>query len=154
WDLSSATCDNGSPITNIDISGGDTVTCTFTNTKRGQIIVTEDSVPNNPQDFSFTAGGGLSPTSFNLDDDSDATLSNTQTFDDLEVRSGYSISETTPSGWDVRAASCDNGSPVSNIEVAPGQTVTCTFENAMHGQVVVREDSIPDSAQDFSFVAN
>ena len=80
WDQTGATCDDGSPIANISISAGETVTCTFTNRKRGQIVVVKDAQPNDPQDFAFTAGGGLSPASFQLDDDADATLSNTRTF--------------------------------------------------------------------------
>ena len=51
-------------------------------------------MPNDAQDFAFTAGGGLSPTSFSLDDDGDGTLSNTRTFDDLNAASGYSLAES------------------------------------------------------------
>ena len=36
-----------------------------------------------PNTLSFTAGGGLSPTSFQLDDDANGTLSNTRTFADV-----------------------------------------------------------------------
>ena len=59
--------------------------------------------PTHPQDFSFTAGGGLSPTSFSLDDDADGTLSNTRTFTDVSAQSGYSLAETVPGGWDQSA---------------------------------------------------
>jgi Tol biopolymer transport system component/agmatine/peptidylarginine deiminase len=153
WDLSSATCSDGSPIANIDVAPAETVTCTFTNRKRGQVVVVEDSQPNDPQDFSFTAGGGLSPTSFQLDDDADGTLSNTRTFASVTAQSGYSLSETVPSGWDLLSSSCDDGSPISSIDVAPAETVTCTFTNRKRGQVVVVEDSLPNDAQDFSFTA-
>jgi hypothetical protein len=96
----------------------------------GTIVVQKDAVPNDAQDFDFTAGGGLSPTSFQLDDDSDPTLSNTQTFTNLSPGSGYSVSETVPSGWDQQSATCDDGSPVSDVSVSAGETVTCTFTNA------------------------
>ena len=56
WDQTSATCSDGSPITNINVSADETVTCTFSNRKRGQINVVEDSVPNDAQDFAFTIG--------------------------------------------------------------------------------------------------
>ena len=91
WDQTSATCDDGSPVSNIDVAAGENVTCTFTNRKRGSVVVVEDSSPNDPQDFSFTAGGGLSPASFPLDDDADGTLSNTRTFDDVPAGGGYSV---------------------------------------------------------------
>ncbi len=45
WDLTSATCSDGSPITAIDLDAGETVTCTFTNTKRGHILVDKVTVP-------------------------------------------------------------------------------------------------------------
>ena len=153
WDLASATCDDGSSVSNIGVSAGETVTCTFTNHKRGQIVVVKDATPDDPQDFSFTAGGGLSPTSFSLDDDADATLSNTRTFADVPAGNGYSLSETVPGGWDQTAATCDDGSPVSNIDVAPGETVTCTFANRKRGSIVVVKDAQPNDAQDFAFTA-
>ena len=54
-------------------------------------MAVKDAVPNDPQDFSFTAGGGLSPSAFSLDDDADGTLSNTRTFTGLLSGSGYSL---------------------------------------------------------------
>jgi hypothetical protein len=95
----------------------------------GTVTVVLDSVPDDAQDFSFTAGGGLSPSSFQLDDDSDGTLSNIRTFGNLAPGSGYSVSQTLPSGWSPVSASCDDGSPVSNLDLAAGETVTCTFVN-------------------------
>jgi hypothetical protein len=100
----------------------------------GTIVVKKDAVPDDPQDFDFTAGGGLTPASFTLDDDSDSTLSNTQTFGNVPPGSGYSITEATTTGWDQQSATCDDGSPPSAIDVSAGETVTCTFTNTkIHG---------------------
>jgi prealbumin domain-containing protein len=153
WDLTNSSCDDGSAISAIDISPGENVTCTFSNRKRGKIVVTEDAQPNDPQDFSFTAGGGLSPASFQLDDDSDGTLSNSRAFNDLAPGSGYSIAQTLPSGWDLGSATCDDGSPPANVDVAAGETVTCTFTNVKRGKVVVVKNAVPNDPQDFSFSA-
>ena len=150
WVLANASCDEGSPVGNITISPGEVITCTFTNLKRGQIVVVKDAQPNDAQDFSFTAGGGLSPTSFQLDDDSNGTLSNTRTFTNIAPGSGYSVAETVPSGWDQSSATCSDGSPISNVSVAAAETVTCTFTNYKRGQVVIVQDSIPNDQQDFS----
>ena len=73
---------------------GEDVTCTFANRKRGTVVVVKDAQPDAPRDFAFTAGGGLSPTSFLLDDDSDGTLSNTRTFADVTPGAGYSLAES------------------------------------------------------------
>jgi hypothetical protein len=151
WDQSSATCDDGSPVSNINLSAGETVTCTFVNKRRGQIVIVKDAVPNNGQDFTFTAGGGLSPTSFTLDDDNNPQLTNTRTFTNLVSRNGYSVAETEPAGWSQASATCSNGSPVSNIDVGPGQTVTCTFVNQRDGSLTIVKDAQPNDAQNFDF---
>jgi hypothetical protein len=153
WDQTSATCNDGSPVSNISVSHNETVTCTFTNRKRGRIVVVKNATPDDPQDFAFTAGGGLSPSSFSLDDDNDGTLSNTRTFNDVVPAGGYSLAESVPSGWDQTAATCDDGSPISNINVAAGETVTCTFANRKRGQIVAVKDATPDDSQNFSFSA-
>jgi hypothetical protein len=108
------------------------VICTYTNTKKGKIIVVKDAVPNDPANFTFTAGGGLSPTSFQLDDDSDPALSNTRSFDNLTPGNTYSLSEANPAslGFYLARVSCDDGSPPSAIDVQAGETVTCTFVNS------------------------
>ncbi|HEX6701903.1 MAG TPA: hypothetical protein VF101_14345 [Gaiellaceae bacterium] len=134
WDLTSATCDDGSPVSKIDVSAGETVTCTFTNRLRGKIIIKKVTNPNpDPSDtsFSFSAGGGLAPSSFSLKNGQQ------QTFSDVVPKNGYSASETVPSGWDLTSKTCDDGSPVSNIDVAPGETVTCTFTNTARGKAKV-----------------
>ena len=153
WDLASSTCSDGSPITNINVAAGEVITCTFTNNKRGSITVVKDATPDDAQDFAFTAGGGLSPTSFSLDDDANATLSNTRQFTNLVPGSGFSLSETVPSGWDQTSAICSDGSTVTNISISAGENVTCTFSNRKRGQIVVVKDATPDDAQDFDFTA-
>jgi hypothetical protein len=157
WDQLSATCSDGSPVSNIDVSENENVTCTFKNQKRGRIVVVQDTQPDDPQDFAYTAGGGLSPSSFTLDDDGDNGngVSNTQTFDNVVPGSGYSVTQTTPAGWGAPAVTCSDGSDPSNIDVAPGETVTCTFANLSDnaGRIVVTKDAQPDSQQAFAFTA-
>ena len=98
------------------------MTCTFTNRKRGQIVVVKDAQPDDPQDFAFTAGGGLSPASFQLDDDgNDANaLPSSRTFTNLVAGLRYSVAETTPPGG-TDVATCSDGSPPSNIDVSRGR---------------------------------
>ena len=47
----------------------------------------------------------------------------------------YSVSEIVPAGWDLTSATCDDGSPISDINVSPGETVTCTFTNTKRGSI-------------------
>ena len=97
--------------------------------------------------FGFTAGGGLSPASFSLKN------GGSRTFADLAPQAGYSVAETTPAGWDSTGV-CSDGSPVSNIDVGPGETVTCTFTNTKRGSVTLKKttNGVVDPCKDIVFV--
>src|ERR671937_476769 len=152
WDLTSSTCDDGSPFSNISVSAGETVTCTFTDRKRGSIIVKKVTDPSpNPSDTSFSFSAvNLSPSSFSLKNGQQ------QTFSDVAPGNGYSVAETVPSGWSLTSSTCDDGSPVSNIDVGPGETVTCTFTDRKSGTIIVKKVTNPSpdpSDTSFSFSA-
>ncbi len=126
WKLSAATCSDGSPVSNIDVDAGETVTCTFTNTQLGTLVVRKvtDPTPDlSNTTFSFTADAPLTPGEFTL------KSGQSQTFTGLVPQSGYRIRETTATGWNLTGSSCSNGSATANIRVDPGATVTCTFRN-------------------------
>ncbi len=122
---------NGSTAT-ASVATGTTATngtCNFHNAQQtGSITIVKDAVPNDAQDFSFIAGGGLSPTTFSLDDDSDPTLSNTKVFSNLSAGT-YSVSEAGVTGWTSDGGVCNDESPVSAISLQAGENVTCTFTN-------------------------
>jgi len=139
WTQTSATCTNGTPSA-IIVTPNQTTTCTFTNTKKGHIIVVKDASPNDAQDFSFTnnfANGN--PASFSLDDDSDGTLPNSR---DFEVIPGtYNLSESSVTAWFQTSAICSDGSPITAVAVSAGETVTCTFRNAEAGFIRVTKNT-------------
>ena len=130
-ELAWAWSDQGSTLDNFEIGPGDPALASF-ELPSGRLTVVQDSTPDHSQDFGFAAGGGISPTSFSLDDDSDATLPGTRGFD-LVPGSGYSLSQTIPAGWQQTSASCDDGSPVDNIDVDANEHVTCTFSDVAAG---------------------
>ena len=133
WDLTSSACtssigDTETPGT-IELDAGETVTCTFTNTKRGHIIVDKVTSPGgSSQSFSFDANGGSSPAY------ADFSLTDAATPNDQVLKPGaYSVTETVPSGWTLTSSTCtssiaDTETP-GNIELDAGETVTCTFNN-------------------------
>ncbi|MDZ4229756.1 MAG: SdrD B-like domain-containing protein, partial [Candidatus Veblenbacteria bacterium] len=97
--------------------------------QKGQIIVKKVTVPTGEaQSFNFNASYGH----FSLSDGQ-------------EINSGlldpgvYSVTEIVPAGWELASATCDDGSPVSAIELAANETVTCTFANnkltPQHGSI-------------------
>ena len=155
WEQASANCDDGSQVSNISLSLGETVNCHFHFRKLGKIVVVQESQPDGePQDFSYTAGGGLSPASFTLDDDTNATLPNTQTYSDLQPGSSYSVMQpSTPAGWNAAQVTCSDGSSPSAIDVSYGETVTCTFANRLvdSGTITVKLDRQPDASDYFAY---
>jgi hypothetical protein len=123
WDLTSATCDDGSPVTNIAVSTGETVTCTFTNTGRADLHIVKDA-ERGGVDFDFTADSPLSPATFSLQD------GDTQDF--LNLAPGtYGVAELVPEGWDLDSATCDNGDEPDEVTLGAGDDVTCTFVNSV-----------------------
>ena len=102
------------------MSDTEVVTCTFTNIRRGRIVVVQDSLPDDPQDFDYTAGGGLTPSTFQLDDDGDNSnaLSNTQAFDDVVPGSGYSVADDA-GGLGAPDITCSDGSPAGTSTLRP-----------------------------------
>lgn len=127
WDLSSAVCSDQSNPNTISLSAGETVTCTFTNTKRGHLIVQKTTIPANDEDsFSILATGSGSITGGGAGTISDDTDKN------YEVTPGtYSVSETVPGNWDQTGNTC------TDVAVGAGETKTCEITNTKRGNVTV-----------------
>ena len=151
--------DNGNGTGSITLAAGADVTCTITNRRRGSILIIKDAVPNSPDNFTFTITGGLTPSPFNLDDDADGALSNTQSFSSLGTFTSYTVTEAVQAGWVVTGISCNgdnNGSTdktarTATINLDPGENVTCTFTNKVPGTITIVKDAIPNGPTDFSF---
>ena len=144
WDLTSATCDDGSDPDTIDLASGETVTCTFTNAKRGSITV--EKVAN--------GGDGTFDFTGDLGDFSLTTVSGiaSRTFGDL-LPDTYAISETVPDGWNLTSAICTGGQFPSAVDLAPGANIKCGFLNTRipTGTIVVEKQAVGgDDGFDFT----
>jgi len=107
---------------------GGTVIVDFGRPSTGRIVVVKRTSPaGSTQSFDFTRNWGAG---FSLRDE--------EPFDSgpIAAGSGYSVGESLPlpEGWIQTGANCSDGSPVTNIDVSPGETVTCTFTNQQGGQ--------------------
>jgi hypothetical protein len=129
WNLTDATCDDGSDPLAIDLAAGETVTCTFTNTQQGNIIVEKVTDPT----------GSLQTFEFDTDYGSNFFLADGGSNDSGGLDPGtYAVAEINiPSDWDLTDATCDDGSLPSAIDLAAGETVTCTFTNTQDGRVEI-----------------
>jgi hypothetical protein len=97
--------------------------------------------------FGFTATGGISPASFALKNGETATF--------ISVAPGtYTVTESAvPTGWTLTSLVCVD--PTGNttttlsmakatIDLASGETVTCTFTNSQSGTLTVAKVTIPN----------
>lgn len=140
FDLSAITCDEsdsvGDPATRsaaVALDPGDDVTCIFTNDLvPGTLTIVQDTVPNGPQDFPFTGGAPIG--AFSLDDDADPTLPSSASF--VVPPGTHTVTQGSVPGFPLGTITCDDDDSAGDTstgtltaEVAPGETVTCTFTN-------------------------
>jgi hypothetical protein len=162
FDLTSVACDDqdsgtpssGDPGTRsavINLDAGETVTCRFTNTQRGTVVIATETLPADVTgSFRFTGvPSGTVPTNGTL------VVANL-------APGTYTTTEASPAPeFDLTAVECDDGasstpsggdpgtrSAVFNID--PGEMITCVFTNARRGAAVVAMDS-DDPAGLFQF---
>ncbi|MCB1865825.1 MAG: hypothetical protein KDG50_10365 [Chromatiales bacterium] len=98
----------------------------------GSITIFQDTVPDDAQDFGFFGSLG----GFTLDDDLDGGLQNSMMF---SVPPGpYGVSQTLVEGFHLVSVACVDpsadssgnvGVAIASINLAPGESVTCTFTN-------------------------
>jgi Prealbumin-like fold domain len=133
WTLTSIGCSDGDSTgsgstATFHVDEGETVTCTFTNTKnetppeKGRIVVKKETIPDgDPATFDFT--GEITTTLG--DGDSQGK----------DVDAGtYTVSETALAGWTLTSIGCSDGDSTGSgstatFHVDEGETVTCTFTN-------------------------
>ncbi len=146
WNLDSATCSDGSPVTAIDLAAGEVVNCTFTNTQQlGNLTI---------QKVTVGADGLFRFTSTSLGNFSITTSSGlaTKAFNNIPVGI-YNVAETVPTGWRLDSASCSDGSPVSAINLSENENITCTFTNTKLGKLIVVKNTLGGNGG-FSFTSS
>jgi hypothetical protein len=145
WELTDLDCAGGgantieslgSATATIGLDAGEAVVCTFENTGSGSITVVKDAVPDSAQSFGFSTTGGLSPSTFTLDDD--GVGSNQQPFTGL-LAGTYTVTEDAdPLGWQLTDITCEGGGSntsdadrTATIGLEPGENVECTYTNTV-----------------------
>lgn len=135
---SSYTADLDARQVDIDLASGETVTCTFTNSAGGTIVIEKETDPDGGKDFVFLndiPGVG----SFDLDDDGQKVITN------VPIGS-YWVAEvdpnprSVPGGYILTNLTCETpgGSTTTvvtvsrqvSITLATNEIVTCTFTNS------------------------
>jgi hypothetical protein len=142
WVLTSATCDNGSDSSAIDLGPAETVTCTFTNTlQQGAIIVTKTAkhAVSGPGDHP------LAGVTFTVEGVPKQTDANGQAcFDGLSIGS-HDVVETLPAGYASDDASLTKSVNVDHAATcAGGGGNTVSFHNTPLTNITISVDSQVD----------
>lgn len=159
WDLSDVSCkgtaakpsvDLATGKLTVDLAAGENADCTFTNTQEGRIEIAKTTDPTgSSQEFGFT--GPEKDGTFSLTDGKDKGF-------DL-APGKYSVEELATAGWDLSDLSCKDPSggtttdgAVASIDLAAGETVSCTYANTERAEVTIAKTTDPSTATDrFSF---
>ena len=119
-----------------------------------KLTIVKDTVPNGPQDFSYSSTGGLNPASFILDDDSDGTRSDRQVYEQIPPGT-YTVTETKVNGFDLTTLTCSDatssgssGTAESVNNVLTGKVtitlnslgdLTCTYVNTQRSSLIIKK---------------
>ena len=145
----------------INLTVGGTVQCTFTNTKRGEIIVMNETNPaDSPEVFPFSLTGGPGAMSLvNMATPYHSALL-------PPSPDNYYVSQTLTGEWDPEGVICESvlgtstfaaigggrASMGSSIDLAAGDTVTCTFISTQRGHIITDKETLPTAnTQSFEF---
>jgi hypothetical protein len=130
WGFTSLNCTSGGSVSGqmamFTLPAGGDVTCTFTDTKVGSIVIRKVALGGDAA-FNFTATGGLkSPFSITT-----SSGSGNSTFSNLPP-GVYNVTESGPSlPWAFTSLSCSPTQSIfgqkAQITLTAGQTVTCTY---------------------------
>ena len=154
----------GTRTATLDIDAGETVVCTFENTKHASLTVVKVTDPaSDPQDFDFDLTGLGVPADLDLDTDAgNATLPSQDTFNLNAAQLGaHTVTESAVAGWSLTDLECtgagadsstNTGTRTATLDIDAGETVVCTFENTKHASLTVVKETDPASdPQDFDF---
>ena len=148
---------------NISLSQpGGSAHCTFTNTKLGTLIMRKQTLPDGaPDAFGYTISGPNTNDSGSLTDGGSTQVDN--------AKSGtWELTESLPAAdWHLGDISCtstlgtstfvkDLPNEKATVQLAPGDTMDCTFTNVKDETITVEKVTVPagDTATDFAFTGS
>jgi hypothetical protein len=145
FELTSATCDDGSPVNAISLGNNETVTCTFTNTlRRGAIKITKTTknhavdptgadVPHAGVSFSVSGPSGTFPLT--TDTNGTACVGNLSF-------GNYTVTETVPTGYRADSTNPQIIAVGSNSTCGSGTETPATFHNTPLTTITVSTNSL------------
>jgi len=146
WEVTGLTCteditansavvvDPASGTATLQLDPGETISCTFTNTRDGVVAIVKQTIPDGAAgDFTFT--GDLA-----------GTIADNGTIGLVALAPGtYTGTEAAIDGWDLTDITCSDGgtgdvaSMTATFEVTAGSSMTCTFTNTQRGSITIEK---------------
>ena len=126
---------------------------------RGKIVIEKETIGGDGN-FDFTADFNFDGSGPDGNTGTTTQLSNGEMdMSVLLVPGTYNVDETgLPSNWDISDITCVDASggttttaTGADVDLAAGDTVTCTFENTLNGGITIIKDTVPNGPQDFVF---
>jgi hypothetical protein len=121
----------------------------------GTIVLQKETDPPSDISFDFLDDFGIPGFSLSLFDGMSLSIPN------IPAPFTYTITETLPIGWEITGLTCedpDGGSSTNlisgtaTIDLDAGETITCTFNNAQLGSIVLRKRTYPPLDISFDFL--
>lgn len=143
WDLTNSTCSSGTP-SDFTVPNGETITCTFTNTKKPTLSIYKVCDPAGDTGKFNLQIDGINKTT--------DTICGGWTNGPIEVTIGsHTVGETGSSGTDLSSYSsvisgdCDSNGSVS---LAAGENKSCTITNTKLGKIIVKKVTDQENTED------
>jgi hypothetical protein len=148
----------GDTTANLTVHAGDSITCTYTNTKDATVTVVKNAEPNGDAMFSYTGGLGDFSLQDNGDEGDSKPSSRTFTIQGATLSDGAhqkAINEVVGDAWELAGIVCSGdddavsytggnadpgfqaGDTTANITVDAGESITCTYTNQSKHVVIV-----------------
>ena len=148
----------GDTTANLTVHAGDSITCTYTNTKDATVTVVKNAEPNGDAMFSFTGGLGDFSLQDNGVENDGSPSSQTFTIQGATLSNGAhqkAINEVVGAAWTLEGIVCSGdddavsytggnvdpgfqaGDVTANITVDAGESITCTYTNQSKHVVIV-----------------
>ncbi len=162
WVFDEVVCTGGADIrivgadVQIALSGGEDVTCTYTNEAVFDLTIVKEAVGGDDTfEFEKTVNSDIDFADFSLTTQGGAAQT---TLTDLPA--GFlQIEEIVPPGWKLTDIECvgvtdddwASNSPRASLTASPGDDITCTFTNEKLGTINIVKQTAPANGVDFGF---
>ena len=162
WVFDEVDCTGGADIrivgadVQIALSGGEDVTCTYTNEAVFDLTIVKEAVGGDDTfEFEKTVNSDIDFADFSLTTQGGAAQT---TLTDLPA--GFlQIEEIVPPGWKLTDIDCvgvtdddwASNFPRASLTASPGDDITCTFTNEKLGTINIVKQTAPANGVDFGF---